>query len=64
MTRSEYRSAVAYMENCGILDGFTQERTAARAEYTPPFDLTGVGYRARRFFAAGKFSAIETKHFR
>ena len=42
VTRSEYRSAVAYMENCGILDGFTQERTAARAEYTPPFDLTGV----------------------
>ena len=42
VTRSEYRAAVAYMENCGITDGFTQERTAARAEYTPPFDLTGV----------------------
>lgn len=42
VTRSEYRAAVAYMENCGITNGFTQERTAARAEYTPPFDLTGV----------------------
>ena len=42
VTAGEYRSAVAYMENCGITDGFTQERTAAREEYTPPFDLTGV----------------------
>ncbi|MBQ0037523.1 MAG: 4Fe-4S cluster-binding domain-containing protein [Clostridiales bacterium] len=42
VTRSEYRAAVAYMENCGIVDGFTQERTAAKEEYTPPFDLTGV----------------------
>jgi len=30
------------MENCGIWDGFTQERTSAREEYTPAFDLTGV----------------------
>lgn len=42
VTRAEYRAAVAYMENCGIRDGFTQERTSAREEYTPPFDLTGV----------------------
>lgn len=42
VTAAEYRSAVAYMENCGIRDGFTQERTSAREEYTPPFDLTGV----------------------
>ena len=42
VTAAEYRSAAAYMENCGITDGFTQERTAAREEYTPPFDLTGV----------------------
>ena len=39
---SEDRAAVAYMENCGIENGFTQERTSAREEYTPPFDLTGV----------------------
>ena len=37
----EMRAAREYMENLG-LDGFTQERTAAREEYTPPFDLTGV----------------------
>ena len=42
VTASEYRAAVAYMENCGIRNGFTQERTSAREEYTPPFDLTGV----------------------
>ena len=39
---SEYRAAAAYMENCGIVDGFFQERTAAKEEYTPPFNLTGV----------------------
>lgn len=42
VTGAEYRAAVEYMENCGIVDGFTQERTSAREEYTPPFDLTGV----------------------
>lgn len=42
VTRGEYRAAVDYMHNCGITDGFTQERTAAQEEYTPPFDLTGV----------------------
>ena len=42
VTAAEYRAAVAYMENCGIENGFTQERTSAREEYTPPFDLTGV----------------------
>ena len=40
--RSEYRAACAYLENCGIGEGFLQERTAAKEEYTPPFDLTGV----------------------
>lgn len=40
--RSEYRAAVEYMENCGVTDGFLQERTSAKEEYTPPFDLTGV----------------------
>ena len=42
VTRAEYRSAVAYMENCGIADGYTQERTSAKEEYTPSFDLTGL----------------------
>ena len=42
VTTAEYRAAVRYMENCGLTDGFTQERTSAREEYTPRFDLTGV----------------------
>lgn len=42
VTAAEYRAAVRYMENCGLTDGFTQERTSAREEYTPHFDLTGV----------------------
>ena len=42
VTAAEYRAAAQYMENCGITDGFLQERTAAKEEYTPPFDLTGV----------------------
>ena len=37
----EIRAAQEYMENLG-LEGFVQERTSAREEYTPPFDLTGV----------------------
>ena len=40
--RSEYRAAVDYMINCGITDGFLQEDSSAKPEYTPPFDLTGV----------------------
>ena len=42
VTGAEYRAAVAYVENCGITDGYTQERTSAREEYTPDFDLRGV----------------------
>lgn len=42
VTRAEYRAAVAYMENCGITDGYTQERTSAKEEYTPDFDGRGV----------------------
>ena len=42
VTAAEYRAAAAYMENCGITNGFVQERTSAREEYTPAFDLTGV----------------------
>lgn len=42
VTGAEYRAAVQYMENCGVTDGYTQERTSAREEYTPDFDLRGV----------------------
>ena len=42
VTKAEYRAAAEYLANCGITDGYTQERTSAREEYTPAFDLTGV----------------------
>ena len=41
LRKSEVRAAAAYMENLG-LDGFSQEESAATAEYIPTFDLTGV----------------------
>ncbi len=41
LRRGEMESAVAYMRNLGLA-GFCQERTSAKEEYTPPFDLTGV----------------------
>ena len=42
VTASEYRAAAAYMRNCGITDGFVQERTSAEEAYTPAFDGQGV----------------------
>ena len=42
VTRAEYRAAAAYLQNCGLTDGYTQERTSAREEYTPDFDLRGI----------------------
>ena len=42
VTKSEYRAALAYMENLGITDGFSQDADSARSEYTPDFDLTGI----------------------
>ena len=42
VTAAEYRSAAAYLRNCGICDGYTQERTSAQEEYTPEFDLSGL----------------------
>ena len=41
LRRGEIRAAQDYMAALG-LEGFTQERTSAKEEYTPPFDLTGV----------------------
>ena len=42
VTGSEYRAALAYMENLGITDGYCQDSSSAREEYTPAFDLSGV----------------------
>ena len=42
VTAAEYRAAVRYMTDCGITDGFCQELSSAKEEYTPIFDLQGV----------------------
>ena len=42
VTKAEYRAAERYMADCGLTDGFTQERTSAKEEYTPDFRLQGI----------------------
>lgn len=42
VTGAEYRAAAEYMRACGITDGFVQEKSSAKEEYTPDFDLEGV----------------------
>lgn len=42
VTGGEYRAARAYMENLGLIDGYFQDSSSAKEEYTPPFDLTGI----------------------
>ena len=42
VTGAEYRAAAEYMEACGIVDGYVQEKSSAREEYTPDFDLSGI----------------------
>lgn len=42
LTPEEYRRAADYMAALGLLEGYTQELDSAQAEYTPPFDGTGV----------------------
>ena len=37
VTGAEYRAAVAYMRNCGITDGYTQDAASAVSDYTPDF---------------------------
>ena len=42
LTAEEYARACDYMAALGLLEGYTQELSSAEAEYTPPFDGTGV----------------------
>ena len=42
VTGGEYRAALAYMQNVGILDGYCQDPSSAKREYTPDFDLSGI----------------------
>lgn len=42
VTGAEYRAAAEYMRACGVTDGFVQEKSSAKEEYTPDFDLSGI----------------------
>ena len=42
LARHVTRAEVRYMTDCGITDGFCQELSSAKEEYTPIFDLQGV----------------------
>lgn len=42
ITTYEYRRVVDHAIDLGLTDGFMQEKSSAREEYTPPFDLEGV----------------------
>lgn len=42
ITSFEYNSVVDEAIRLGLVDGFMQERSSAKEEYTPPFDFEGV----------------------
>ncbi|HWQ73802.1 MAG TPA: radical SAM protein [Syntrophomonas sp.] len=42
VTTLEYEKVVEEAIRLGLTDGFMQERSSAKAEYTPPFDLEGI----------------------
>ena len=42
ITSLEYNSVVDEAIRLGLTDGFMQEKSSAKEEYTPPFDLEGV----------------------
>lgn len=42
ITSYEYRKVVEEALALGLTDGYMQEKSSAREEYTPPFDLEGV----------------------
>lgn len=42
ISRAEHSAVAEYMDACGIIDGYAQERTSAKSSYTPDFDFTGI----------------------
>ncbi len=38
----EYRQVINYAIDLGLTDGYMQQKSSAKEEYTPPFDLEGV----------------------
>ena len=48
ITRREYERVLNALFELDLTEGFVQERSSAKEEYIPPFDLSGV------FTAGGK----------
>ena len=42
ITSYEYRKVIDEAVRLGLTDGYMQQKSSAREEYTPPFDLQGV----------------------
>ena len=42
ITTYEYEKVLDTAIQLGLTDGFMQEKSSAREEYTPPFDLEGI----------------------
>ena len=42
ITTYEYRQVIDEAVRLGLTDGYMQEKSSAKEEYTPPFDLEGV----------------------
>ena len=42
MQRSEYNKVLDTAISLGLTQGFMQEKSSAKEEYTPPFDLKGL----------------------
>ncbi len=42
LTPEEYRQCVDYLYLCGVENGYVQELSSAREEYTPDFDFAGL----------------------
>lgn len=42
ITRREYDKVVGHMLDIGLLDGYVQDKSSAKEEYIPAFDLTGL----------------------
>ena len=47
ITTYEYRRVINYAMDLGLSSGYMQQKSSAKEEYTPSFDLTGVWNRSR-----------------
>ena len=42
LTTAEYNKVVDYFIALGFINGFMQEKTSAKTDFIPDFDMTGV----------------------